>query len=232
MSLNTKVRKALEKIGSLSITTLDQTESTQPTMHSRIISICGSDDNGIYFLTMNVKPFYRQLKANPLISMCGIYPSSQKIGKNAAGQPIWAPGFTLRITGQTYEIPEKEVKAKADNGSEIHKYFLEDAGRYPAIRFFCIYKGKGEIYDFDFEMDSRNHKLLRARFAFGGEAFNDAGSRINPDECIACGECAETCTFKAIIPGEPYRIDGSRCDECGSCFEVCPQGAVEFSLTI
>lgn len=214
------------------MTTLDRTTSGQTTMHSRIISICGSDDDGIYFLTMNVKPFYRQLKENPLVSLCGIYPSSQKTGKNAAGQPTWSPGFTLRITGQTREIPGNEVKQKAAEGSEIHKYFLEDAARYPAIRFFCIHKGKGEIFDFDFEMENRDHKLLRTRFAFGGETYNDAGARINPDDCNACGECFESCSFKAIIPGETFRIDGSRCDECGSCFEVCPMDAIEISLTI
>ncbi|SLM29670.1 hypothetical protein MTBBW1_1930008 [Desulfamplus magnetovallimortis] len=60
MSLSKEVQQALEKIGSVSITTLDK-----ETMHSRIISICGSDEENIYFLTMVVKPFYRQLKENP-----------------------------------------------------------------------------------------------------------------------------------------------------------------------
>jgi ferredoxin len=223
----TEIHEAIAKIGSLTITTL-----CGDVMHSRIISICGGDDEGIYFLTMNVKPFYRQLKKNPQVALCGIYPSSRKTGKNFVGQPSFAPGFTLRITGEAREIHEGEVKEKADFGSEVHKYFLEDSARYPAIRFFCIFKGKGEIFYFDFEMEHRDHKLLRSRFAFGGETFNEAGARINPDDCIACGECFEACTFKAIIPGEPYRVDGSRCDECGSCFLVCPQDAVEVSKMI
>jgi ferredoxin len=204
----------------------------EETLHSRIISICGSDEQGIYFLTMDVKPFYRQLKKNPHLALCGIYPSGRKTGKNTVGQPTFAPGFTLRISGRAREIPEDEVRQKADAGSAIHKYFLEDAARYPAIRFFCIHRGKGEIYDFDFEIENRDHKLLRRRFAFGGETFNEAGARINPDACIACGECFEVCTFKAIIPGEAYRVDGSRCDECGSCSRVCPQDAIELSQTI
>ena len=226
MNLN-DVHSALQKIGSLSFTTLDG-----HTMHSRIISICGGDDDGIYFLTMDVKPFYRQLKKNPQVALCGIYPSSQKTGKNAVGQPTWAPGFTLRLTGEAREVPEDEVKEKANAGSQVHNYFLEDAARYPAMKLFCIFKGKGEIFDFDFEMEHRDHKLLRTRFAFGGESFNEAGARIDADECIACGECLEACTFKAIIPGEPYRVDGSRCDDCGSCHRVCPQGAIELSETI
>ncbi len=74
-----------------------------------------------HLLTMNVKPFYRQLKENPDVALCGIYPSSRKTGKNAVGQPTWPPGFTLRITGQAREIPEDEVLEKAGASSEIHK---------------------------------------------------------------------------------------------------------------
>ena len=144
MHLSKDVQQALKKIGSVTMTTLDQ-----ETLHSRIISICGSDDLGIYFLTMEVKPFYRQLKKNSNLALCGIYPSGRRTGKNPVGQPTFAPGFTLRLSGRAREIPADEVRQKADAGSEIHKYFLEDAARYPAIRFFCIHRGKGEIYDFD-----------------------------------------------------------------------------------
>jgi uncharacterized pyridoxamine 5'-phosphate oxidase family protein/Pyruvate/2-oxoacid:ferredoxin oxidoreductase delta subunit len=227
MRLSKGVQQALKKIGSVTITTFDK-----EILHSRIISICGSDGQGIYFLTMDVKPFYRQLQKNPNLALCGIYPSGRKTGKNSVGQPTFAPGFTLRISGRACEVPEDEVKKKAAAGSEIHQYFLEDAARYPAIRFFCIYQGKGEIYDFDFEMEHRDHKLLRNRFAFGGDTFNGAGVRIRPEACVACGECFEVCTFKAIIAGEPYRVDGSLCDECGSCSKVCPQDAVALPQTI
>jgi uncharacterized pyridoxamine 5'-phosphate oxidase family protein/NAD-dependent dihydropyrimidine dehydrogenase PreA subunit len=226
MHLN-EIHKFLEKLGSVSMTTLDGN-----IMHSRIISICGGDEEGFYFLTIDVKPFYRQLKKNPQLALCGIYPSSRKTGKNAVGQPTWEPGFTLRITGEAREISADEVKEKAEAGSEAHEYFLEDAERYPAMKLFCIFKGKGEVFDFDFEMGNRDHKLLRTRFAFGGETFNEAGARINADECIACGDCFEVCTFKAIIPSELYSVDGSRCDECVSCYQACPQDAIELSNTI
>ena len=222
-----EIHKAIKKIGSLAVTTLDG-----ETMHSRIIGICGADDEGIYFLTMYVKPFYRQLKKNPHVALCGIYPSSRKTGKNAVGQPSFAPGYTLRITGEAREVPEDEVKEKAAAGSEVHTYFLEDAARYPAERLFCVFRGRGEIFDFDFEMENRDHKLLRTRFAFGGNTFNEAGARINAEKCIGCGECFDACTFKAIIPGDTYTVDGSRCDECGSCFLVCPEDAIELSKTI
>lgn len=226
MKLN-EINSAIEKIGSLTITTLDK-----DTMHSRIISICGSDDDGIYFLTMDVKPFYRQLKSNPHISMCGIYPSGRKEGKNKAGQPYWPPGFFLRITGEAREIASDEIQEKAAAGSQMHQYTLEEAARYPAMKLFCMFKGKGEIFDYDFELENRDHKLLRQRFAFGGETVAEAGTHIDPDKCVACGECAQACTFTAVEEGDTYKIIGERCDECGSCINACPAEAISCSRTM
>lgn len=81
------------------------------------------------------------------------------------------------------------------------------------MQLFCIFRGKGELFDYDFEMENRDHKLLRKRFAFGGDVVNSAGTHIDPDKCIACGECYDACTFKAIEQGEEaYRVNGSRCD--------------------
>lgn len=221
-----EIHSVIAKIGCLTITTLDNDN-----MHSRIVSVCGGEE-GIYFLTMKVKPFYRQLKSNPHLSMCGIYPSGRKDGKNKDGQPYWAPGFFMRITGEAREVPTEEVKEKAKAGSEVHQYALEDAARYPAMKLFCIFKGKGEVYDYDFEMETRDHELLRKRFAFGGETVNEAGARIDPDKCTACGECYEASTFKAIEEGDAYSVRGERCDECGSCILKCPVGAIELSNTM
>ncbi len=222
-----EIDSLIAKVGCLSITTTDGT-----TMHSRIISICGCDDDGIYFLTMNVKPFYRQLKSNPQLSMCGIYPSGRKEGKNKDGQPYWPPGFFLRITGETREVTGDEIKKKAMEGSKIHPYTLEEAERYPAMKLFWVFKGKGELFDYDFELENRDHQLLRKRFAFGGETVNQAGARIDPDKCVACGECYEACTFNAIVEGETYKVDSERCDECGSCIMACPAEAIEESKTM
>ncbi|WP_291327424.1 4Fe-4S binding protein [Desulfovibrio sp. UCD-KL4C] len=221
------IYETIAKIGHLTCTTLKDA-----TMYSRIIGFCGSDNDGIYFLTMTVKPFYRQLKANPQVSLCGIYPSARKEGKNKVGQPYTRPGFFLRITGEAREITQDEVHEKAASGSELHKYALEDIERYPAMRLFCIFKGKGELYDYDFEMENRDHKLLRERFAFGGETFNTSGARIDPAKCIACGECFEVCSFKAIEPGDVYRVRNERCDECGSCILACPHEAIDLPMTL
>ena len=64
------IHEAIKKIGCLTFTTLEG-----DSMHSRIISVCGGDEEGIY-------------------------PSIRKSGKNEVGQPDFAPGFTLRITGE------------------------------------------------------------------------------------------------------------------------------------
>ena len=223
-----EIHEAIARIGCPTFTTLDG-----DTMHSRIISVCGGDDDGIYFLTMDVKPFYRQLKANPQVALCGIYPSGRKDGKNKDGQPYWQPGFTLRLTGEAREVSDEEVRKKARAGSEPHQYALEEAERYPSMRLFCIFKGKGEIFDYDFEMENRDHKLLRTRFAFGGESVGEAGVHIDPTACTGCGACFETCTFKAIEEdGDVFRVLGERCDECGSCIQVCPVEAIEVSETM
>lgn len=222
-----EIYTAIEKIGSISITTLDG-----KTMHSRIISICGGDADGLYFLTTDVKPFYRQLKSNPHLSLCGIYPSGRKEGINKAGQPYWPPGFFLRLSGETREILEKEIRDKAAEGNEIYEFAQEEATRNPAMRLFCIFKGKGEIFDYDFELENRDHKVLRKRFAFGGESVNQAGVRIEPEKCDGCGECFEVCTFKAIEEGDVYRVRSERCEECGSCINVCPSEAIDCSQTM
>jgi ferredoxin len=139
--------------------------------------------------------------------------------------PLMQPGFALRITGDVRQTSREAVKEKAESDREGFKFALYDMSRYPAIRVFCLHRGKGEIFDYDFEMQNRNYKLHRTRFAFGGEHYNEAGCRIT-DACTGCGACMEACTFKAIKAGNPYTIIGERCDECGSCMPACPEGAI------
>ncbi len=218
-----EIYAAVEKIGCLSVTTEENR-----TLHSRIISIAGADDDGLYFLTMTVKPFYRQLKNNPNVALCGIYPHGRKDGKNAVGQPYLVPGYTIRISGKAYEVPIEELHKKASHGHEVCQYTIEERGRYPDMCLFCVTEGQGEIYDYDFEMENRDHKLQRTAFAFGGMEIINLGAKIDQELCIACGECFNTCTFKAIISGEPYTVNTSRCDMCGSCSLTCPQHAISY----
>ena len=74
---------------------------------------------------------------------------------------------------------------------------------------------------------------------------------IDPDDCIACGICADVCRFEAVIPPSPhppspspeigrggggrrgegvrasaYSIDPIACEGCASCFYQCPVEAI------
>ena len=215
-----KLFEKINRIGCLSFSTIEGNN-----IHSRIARFFGFDDGGLYFLTMTPKPFYRQLAGSGKLAVCGIFPSGAAFGKDENGMPLMQPGFTLRITGDVRQISREEFGAKADSNAVGFKFALYDVSRYPAMRPFCLYRGKGEIFDYDFEMQNRDHKLYRTRFAFGGEKYNRAGCRIT-EACTGCGACLEVCTFKAITAGNPYMIIGERCDECGSCILACPEEAI------
>ena len=151
-------------------------------------------------------------------------PSDQEMGvPGQTPDPATAPE-AIQAAMERPPASEEEVQQKAETNSQF-KIALFDLKKYPGMRNLVMYKGKGEIYDFDYEMVNRDHKLLRKRFAFGGAKFHPSGNVIT-DKCTECGACYEACTFKAIEPGSPYRMIGERCDECGSCVLVCPEDAI------
>lgn len=56
---------------------------------------------------------------------------------------------------------------------------------------------------------------------------------IDPELCIACCSCYESCAQGAIsIRADRLTIDPERCDACGACAEVCPTGAVNAFRTV
>ena len=51
---------------------------------------------------------------------------------------------------------------------------------------------------------------------------------VNPDACVACGRCVETCPAGAIrIEDGHARIDRNACIGCGECMTVCGAKAIE-----
>ena len=54
-------------------------------------------------------------------------------------------------------------------------------------------------------------------------------SSANPDMCIGCGMCRDTCPHNAIGVDENLRskVDPGFCKGCGLCMSVCPTGAIQ-----
>ena len=215
-----------DKIGFLTFSTIEDGY-----VHSRIAHFYAFDEDGLYLRSMFIKPFYNQMIKTGRLAVCGMYPSARISGTDENGVPAFEPGYTFRITGDVKELSEEKVKEKAKTNEQF-KIALFDMKKYPATRNLVMYRGRGEIYDFDFEMVNRDHKLLRTRFAFGGAEYNPPGNIILADRCTECGTCYDVCTFKAVKPGSPYSMIGERCDECGSCVLACPEDAIVQPRTI
>ena len=53
-------------------------------------------------------------------------------------------------------------------------------------------------------------------------------SRIQSEDCIGCGTCAEFCQFKALKPENGHMtVEENRCMGCGVCVSKCANGAIK-----
>jgi uncharacterized pyridoxamine 5'-phosphate oxidase family protein/NAD-dependent dihydropyrimidine dehydrogenase PreA subunit len=216
----TEIFDKFDRIGCLTFATVDN-----DVPQTRIAHLFAYDDEGLYFRTMIVKAFYAQLKTSGKVSVCGMYPKTQ-VSYDKDGMPFFPPGYAIRATGEVKEITLSALKKKASLDDKF-SLGVKDIEKYPAMTTFCLYKGYGEIFDFDFEMEQRSHKLLRIGFSFGGAQIPFNGVRIT-DACTLCGNCLPKCSFRAIdLQSGKYVIDHTKCDVCGDCYIVCPAGAIE-----
>ncbi|HYW92922.1 MAG TPA: benzoyl-CoA 2,3-epoxidase subunit BoxA [Gammaproteobacteria bacterium] len=56
---------------------------------------------------------------------------------------------------------------------------------------------------------------------------------IDPEVCIRCGTCEETCPIDAITHNDDnYVVDAGRCDYCMDCIAPCPTGAIDSWRTV
>jgi len=51
-------------------------------------------------------------------------------------------------------------------------------------------------------------------------------AEIDPDACLACGDCHGVCRFDAVVPGNPYHVDPIACEGCAACMYACPSDAI------
>jgi ferredoxin len=191
----------------------------------RIAHFLTYDVEGLYFQTMKVKPFYTQLKKTGKVAVCALIATEGEATQDDEGLSDFPPGFYIRVSGEVRELSMEELKRKTEKNSRFSP-LVKDIERYPTMTTFVLHRFKGEVYDYDYALENRDHKLERERFSFGGMPYIRSGFNINPETCIACGICAKVCSFNAIIPGQKYAIDPHRCDECGSCYCACPVKAI------
>lgn len=216
-----EVFEHFEKIHSYSFASIDDGEP-----EIRIAHFLTYDDEGLYFQTMKVKPFYRQLTKTGLVAVCALIAPQEEASHDEHDLPGFPPGYFIRVRGEVRELSFEELEEKVKKDARFLP-LVKDIERYPAMTTFVLHHFKGEKYDYDYAEEHRDHKLERERFAFHGSTMEKAGFSIDPEKCISCGRCARVCTFRAIRSEEHFSINGERCDECGSCYLVCPVGAIE-----
>jgi len=78
----------------------------------------------------------------------------------------------------------------------------------------------------DCDVDSPNIEIIADPDNTKTTDFTNEIPRIDPDKCIACGQCVKHCQFDAISSN--FVIDEMACEMCGLCKQVCPVDAVEF----
>ncbi len=216
-----EIYEKFDAIGCLSFSTIN--EHGEP--ESRIAHLRAYDHEGIYFMTMFTKDFYGQLKSVRKISLCGLSAKTQ-VEHDANGLPVFENGYAMRMTGNVQEVPMDAIKAK---NNPLFDMCIKDQEKYQAMVVFCITSARGDIFDYDFEMATRENKLNRIYFSYNGEKEKYKGLKIESEKCISCGLCMEKCSFLAIKEDDDrYSIDTYRCDECGDCYINCPASAIRY----
>lgn len=194
-------QQALALLREIKSVTFATTKDGQPS--ARIIDVMFVEADGLYFLTARGKSFYRQLKTNPTVAVCGMN----------------ATFVSVRLVGDIRFCEDKAVVDKIFDLNPMMNDLYPGEKRY-VLEGMHLYRGKGEIFDLSTEPPHRR------RFSFGGTKCNPVGYRITR-QCTACGLCREVCPVDVISEGDIYQVDSAHCLECGACWEVCPEDAIE-----
>jgi uncharacterized pyridoxamine 5'-phosphate oxidase family protein/NAD-dependent dihydropyrimidine dehydrogenase PreA subunit len=192
-----KALTLLREIKSVTFATINGKEPS-----ARIIDVMFVEEDGLYFLTARGKSFYRQLKSNPSVAICGMNDMY----------------VSVRLVGGIQFCEDKRVVDKIFDLNPMMNDLYPGEKRY-ILEGIHLYNGKGEIFDLSTEPPKRE------RFSFGGAKASPCGYTIT-SECTACGICQEVCPVNVISEGDVYRIDREHCLECGNCQEACPENAI------
>lgn len=83
----------------------------------------------------------------------------------------------------------------------------------------------GDVVAADCDVDAPNMHLLLEPELLEREPFQAAMvAEIDPDACIKCGVCVESCMYGAI---RDFTVDSYSCEGCGVCELVCLENAVK-----
>ncbi|MEA3479656.1 MAG: ATP-binding protein [Bacteroidota bacterium] len=80
----------------------------------------------------------------------------------------------------------------------------------------------------DADVDASNLELVLMPSVVEREEFwGGSVAEIDPDNCSACGICAEVCRFDAVsVKDDVYTVDPIACDGCAACVYQCPDEAI------
>lgn len=217
-----EIFEAFDNIGFLTFATID---GNYPA--TRIAHFFAYDNEGLYFRTMNTKPFYAQLNTYKTVSVCGLYEEEEDAETQAQSISGITGSYSIRVTGDVKTISPDALTSKAKKNS-LFQSGVDDMQRYRTMRTFVLYKGFGEVFNFDFTAEASEQTLNRIFFSFNDARHPLRGLKINPEKCTKCGACLEVCTFKAIQKkAGSYTILNNRCDACGDCSVACKSGAID-----
>ena len=161
-----EVFEGFEKLHSYSFSTL---HGAYP--ENRIAHFLTYDEDGLYFQTMNGKPFFDQLIKSKKLAACALNAEEEMNDMETEGMSYFPPEYYICLSGDVTTVSEEEVHKKALKNPQKFGPLEKDIARCPMITTFVLNKFKGEVYDYDFEIRNRVHKLKRNRFSFNGSIF-------------------------------------------------------------
>lgn len=164
------VYEKFDEIGCCSFATLDGNGGVD----SRIAHFFAYDDEGLYLRTMTGKPFFRQMIEGGRLSVCGERTDAPVVWDDE-NMPHFQPGYMMRVSGSVRLLTDEELSAKAA-ANPMFAVATYDINKYPETVVLVMDSAWGELYDYDFNMVHRDHKILRERFSWGGATFVPAVS--------------------------------------------------------